>query len=235
MPMRQCLVTGGNRGLGLEFVRQLLARGDAVIATARAPDNADDLQALVRAHRGQLQVFPLDVAQPASQSALARALPEALAESGRIDLLVNNAGVLASGERFGDIRMEALDASFRTNAAGPLLLTQALAPLLANNAVVANISSQLGSIENTTRFGTPSYGIGKAAQNMATRLLAVALAERGIAVVALHPGWVQTDMGGAGASITPQQSVQGLLKVIDSASLTSSGHFLDWRGIALPW
>jgi len=162
-------------------------------------------------------------------------LPEALAESGRIDLLVNNAGVLASGERFGDIVMDALEASFRTNAAGPLLLTQALAPLLAKNAVVANISSQLGSIQNTTRFGTPSYGIGKAAQNMATRLLAVALAERGIVVVALHPGWVQTDMGGVGASITPQQSVQGLLKVIDSASLTSSGHFLDWRGIALPW
>ncbi|HXH01627.1 MAG TPA: SDR family oxidoreductase [Xanthomonadaceae bacterium] len=233
--MRHCLVTGANRGLGLEFVRQLLARGDAVIATARAPDNADDLQALVRAHRGQLQVFPLDVAQPASHSALVHALPEALAGSSGIDLLVNNAGVLASGERFGDIHMDALDASFRTNAAGPLLLTQALAPLLAKNAVVANISSQLGSIENATRFGTPSYCIGKAAQNMATRLLAAVLAERGIVVVALHPGWVQTDMGGAGASITPKEAVQGLLQVIDGATLTSSGHFLDWRGNTLPW
>lgn len=235
MPIRQCLVTGANRGIGLEFVRQLLVRGDTVIATARAPDTADDLQALVRAHRGHLQIFPLDVAQPASQSALVRALPQAIAESGRIDLLINNAGVLASGERFGELRMDALEASFRTNAAGPLLLTQALAPLLAKNAVVANISSQLGSIGNTTRFGTPSYAIGKAALNMATRLLAAALAERGIAVVALHPGWVQTDMGGSGASITPQQSVQGLLKVIDSTSLASSGHFLDWRGTALPW
>ncbi len=235
MPMRRCLVTGANRGLGLEFVRQLLARGDAVIATARAPDNADDLQALLRAHRGQLQVFPLDVAQPASQSALVHALPEALAESGRIDLLINNAGVLASGERFGDIHMDALEASFRTNAAGPLLLTQALAPLLAKNAVVANISSQLGSIENTTRFGTPSYGIGKAAQNMATRLLAVALAERGIVVVALHPGWVQTDMGGAGASITPAQSVASLLRVLDGIGPGQTGQFLDWQGATLPW
>lgn len=236
MPMLRCLVTGANRGLGLEFVRQLLARGDAVIATARVPERADALNGLAAAHpSGRLQVLALDVADPASHAELLQALSAALHGSGRIDLLVNNAGVLASGERFGDIRMDALDASFRTNAAGPLLLTQALAPLLAKNAVVANISSQLGSIENTTRFGTPSYGIGKAAQNMATRLLAVALAERGIAVVALHPGWVQTDMGGAGASITPAQSVASLLRVLDGIGPGQTGQFLDWQGATLPW
>ena len=100
---------------------------------------------------------------------------------------------------------------------------------------MANITSQLGSIANTTRFGTPSYDISKAAQNMATALLAAALRERGIVVVALHPGWVQTDMGGAGATVTPADSVAGLLRVIDGLKQTDSGRFLDWRGQSLPW
>jgi NAD(P)-dependent dehydrogenase (short-subunit alcohol dehydrogenase family) len=100
---------------------------------------------------------------------------------------------------------------------------------------VANITSELGSIAALTRFGTPSYNISKAAQNMVTALLAKALAARGIIVLALHPGWVQTDMGGSGATLAPAQSVQGLLQVIDGATLQSSGQFFDWHGDALSW
>jgi NAD(P)-dependent dehydrogenase (short-subunit alcohol dehydrogenase family) len=118
---------------------------------------------------------------------------------------------------------------------GPFLLTQALAPRLADGARVANITSELGSIGSVTRFGTPSYNISKAAQNMATVLLASALRPRGITVVALHPGWVQTDMGGTGATITPGASVDGLLRVIDGLKPADSGRFLDWRGQPLPW
>jgi NAD(P)-dependent dehydrogenase (short-subunit alcohol dehydrogenase family) len=118
---------------------------------------------------------------------------------------------------------------------GPFLLTQALAPRLADGARVANITSQLGSIAGTTRFGTPSYDISKAAQNMATVLLAAALRDRGIVVAALHPGWVQTDMGGAGATVTPRDSVAGLLRVIGGLKASDSGRFLDWRGESLPW
>jgi NAD(P)-dependent dehydrogenase (short-subunit alcohol dehydrogenase family) len=235
MSTRRSLVTGANRGLGLEFVHQLLARGDRVVATCRHPGKATALNALAGEHPGRLHVLPLDVADPRAIAELQRELLLLADDGDRLDLLVNGAGVLHSGERFGSVSAVNLDDSFRTNAMGPFLLTQALAPRLADGARVANITSQLGSIANTTRFGTPSYDISKAAQNMATALLAAALRERGILVVALHPGWVQTDMGGAGATVTPQDSVAGLLRVIDRLKAADSGRFLDWRGQSLPW
>jgi NAD(P)-dependent dehydrogenase (short-subunit alcohol dehydrogenase family) len=237
MSSQRSLVTGANRGLGLEFVRQLLARGDRVVATCRQPGKATALNALVGEHPGRLHVLPLDVADPRSIAELARELLLLDSDDAgdRIDLLVNGAGVLHSGERFGKVSAVNLDDSFRTNAMGPFLLTQALAPRLADGARVANITSQLGSIAGTTRFGTPSYDISKAAQNMATVLLAAALRDRGIIVAALHPGWVQTDMGGAGATVTPRDSVAGLLRVIGGLKASDSGRFLDWRGESLPW
>lgn len=234
MPL-DVLVTGGNRGIGLAFVRQLLARGDRVVATCRQPGKATALNALAGEHPGRLRVLPLDVAEAKSRAELLRELPLVLGDDGRLDLLVNNAGVLHSGERFGHVEQPVLEDSLRTNAVGPFLLAQALAPLLADAAKVANISSQLGSIANTHRFGTPSYDISKAAQNMASVLLARALAERGIVVLALHPGWVQTEMGGAGAQVAPVDAVAGLLRVIDAATPAQSGTFVDWRGDALPW
>ena len=235
MSIRRSLVTGANRGLGLEFVRQLLARGDRVVATCRQPGKATALNGLAGEHPGRLHVLPLDVADPRAIAELQRELLLLADDGDRLDLLVNGAGVLHSGERFGSVSAVNLDDSFRTNAMGPFLLTQALATRLADGARVANITSQLGSIANTTRFGTPSYDISKAAQNMATALLAAALRERGILVVALHPGWVQTDMGGAGATVTPEQSVSGLLRVIEGMKPADSGRFLDWRGQSLPW
>lgn len=234
MERRQCLVTGANRGLGLEFCRQLLARGAHVVATARHPAQAHELNRLVGEHPGRLHVLPLDVADPRSEAELARELPLVLGDA-PLDLLVNNAGLLHSGERFGHVAAASLEDSFRTNAAGPFLLTQALAPRLADGAVVANLSSQLGSIERTTRFGTPTYCISKAAQNMATRLLAHALADRRIVVVALHPGWVATDMGGEQAPLAPTQAVEGLLRVIDGLRAEDSGRFFDWQGEPMPW
>ena len=231
MPLH-CLVTGANRGIGLAFVRRLLARGDRVVAACRHPGKATALNTLAGEYPGRLHVLPLDVADAKSRAELVRELPLV---GGRIDLLINNAGVLHSGERFGALSAAHLEDSFRTNSAGPLLLTEALAPTLSDGGCVANVSSQLGSIANTTRFGTPSYNISKAAQNMATVLLAHALHDRAIKVVALHPGWVQTDMGGAGAQITVEESVSGLLQVIDGLSPADSGRFLDWRGETLPW
>lgn len=231
MPLH-CLVTGANRGIGLAFVRHLLARGDRVVATCRHPGKATALNTLAGEYPGRLHVLPLDVADAKSRAELVRELPLVCE---RIDLLINNAGVLHSGERFGTLSAAHLEDSFRTNASGPLLLTEALTPTLSDGGRVANVSSQLGSIANTTRFGTPSYNISKAAQNMATMLLAHALRDRGIKVVALHPGWVQTDMGGDGAQITVDESVAGLLRVIDGLSPADSGRFLDWRGEALPW
>ena len=243
---RTALVTGANRGIGLEFVRQLLARGDHVVATCRHPGKASALNALAGDHPARLHVLPLDVADAKSRASLVHDLPLVLGDDGRIDLLLNNAGVLHSGERFGHVEQATLDDSLRTNAIGPFLLAQALAPLLRDGTVavddaaspctiIANISLQLGSITNTARFGTPSYAISKAAQNMASALLANALAGRGIVVLALHPGWVQTEMGGAQAQVTPVDAVAGLLRVIDAATPSQSGSFLDWRGEPLPW
>jgi NAD(P)-dependent dehydrogenase (short-subunit alcohol dehydrogenase family) len=231
---RQALVTGANRGIGLAFVQQLLARGDRVVATARHPGRATALNALAGAHPGRLHVVPLDVADPRAIAGLAHELP-LLGDDDRLQLLVNCAGVLHTGERFGSVGATHLEDSFRINAMGPFLLTQALASQLVDGARVANITSQLGSIGSTTRFGTPSYAISKAAQNMATVQLAAALRPRGIVLVALHPGWVQTDMGGSNATVAPQDAVAGLLRVIDGLRDADSGRFLDWRGQSLPW
>ena len=228
----QALVTGANRGLGLALVQALLARGDRVVACCRHPGRAGALNALAGEHPNRLHLLPLDVAKPASIRELAAELPLVCE---RLDLLVNNAGLLVSGERFGSLDPEALDASFRTNAMGPLLLTEALADRLADGARVANLSSVMGAIGEVSEFRAPSYAISKAAQNMATAQLAHALAPHGIVVVALHPGWVQTEMGGPKATVSPEQAAAGLLDVIAGLRPADSGRFLDWRGKPLPW
>ena len=237
---RRCLVTGANRGLGLEFVRQLLARGERVVAACRQPGRATALNALAGAYPGRLHVLPLDVAAPRSRAELLRELPLVLGDA-RLGLLVNNAGILQGGERFGQVAEADLETSLRTNAIGPFLLTQALAPLLSDaegarpGAVVANLSSEIGSLSTRTEFRTPSYAMGKAAQNMGTVLLAKALAGRGIRVAALHPGWVRTDMGGPKAALAADEAVAALLRVIDGLRPEDSGCFLDGAGKPLPW
>lgn len=250
--MQRVLVTGASRGLGLEFTRQLLARGDDVIAACRKPAQADALIELVtqystpahpepveergaETHAKKLHVLAADIADADSIGHLARESAELF---DGLDLLINNAGMLVTGEAFGNVSAESLQSSFATNTAGPFLLAQALAPLLANgkHAIVANISSQLGSIANTDRVYTPSYAISKAAQNMASVLLAHGLAEQGVRVVALHPGWVHTDMGGKSAPVTPTESVRGLLDVIEHlAANETTARFLDYQGKPLPW
>jgi NAD(P)-dependent dehydrogenase (short-subunit alcohol dehydrogenase family) len=235
MAVRHALVTGASRGLGLAFTHQLLVAGWHVVATCRQPGRATRLNALAGGYPGRLHVLPLDVSRWASQAELVRELPLALGDTGRLDLLVNNAGILHSGERFGALEPAGFEDSFRTNALGPLLLAQALAPWLADGAKVANLSSSLGSIASTRRFGTPSYCMSKAALNMATVLLAHVLAARGMIVVALDPGWVRTDMGGAGAQLEPDVAVANLLRVIATLSADDSGRFLDGHGQAVPW
>lgn len=231
---RNCLISGANRGIGLEFTRQLLARGEHVIAACRHPGKATALNALAGEHPGRLHVLPLDVADPKSRASLVHDLPLVLGDD-RLDLLVNNAGVLHSGERFGHVEAAILEDSFRTNAIGPFLLAQALAPLLNDGARIANLSSVMASIASRGEFRSPSYCASKAAQNMLTVQLAQAVAARGIVVLALHPGWVQTEMGGEHATVPTADAVRGLLQVVDGATPAQSGSFLDWRGEPLPW
>ena len=229
---RRSVVTGANRGLGLEFVRQLLARGDHVIAACRHPGKATELNHLAGDHPGCLHVLPLDVADEKSRIAFAHELP--LVTDG-IDVLINNAGVLHSGERWGHVSAAILEDSLRTNAMGAFLLTQALDTQLVDGAIVAAMSSMMSSLSTRTEFRSPSYCISKAALNMATVMLARALEARGIRVLALCPGWVQTDMGGESAPITATQSVAGLLRVLDRSTQADSGRFLNWEGASMAW
>lgn len=228
----QALVTGASRGLGLEMTRQLLVRGDRVAAACRHPGRALALTRLAGEHPGRLHVLPLDLTDPRSIAEVAR---EIGALDLDIDLLVNNAGVLIEGERFGAIESKSLRESFSVNAEGALLLTQALNAQLADGAKVVNLSSTLGSIARTDSLYSPSYSISKAALNMATRLLSIALAERGIIVVAVSPGWVQTDMGGSGATLKPDVSIASMLRVIDHLKASDNGRFLSQNGETIPW
>ncbi len=234
MERRHSLVTGANRGLGLALVEHLLQQGGGVVACCRVPGKAHALNQLAGEHPGRLHVLPLDVTDPRSHRELLRELP-LVTEGNRLHLLINNAGLLKGGERFGQVQASDLEASMRTNAMGPLLLTQALAGQLADGGCVANVSSEIGSITLRGEFRTPSYAMGKAAQNMATMLLAHALAPRAITVVALHPGWVRTDMGGPQAAISADESAAGLLQVLHRLTPAHSGQFFDWQGQALPW
>ena len=236
--MRRVLVTAGNRGLGLEFVRQLLAAGDTVVATARRPHEADELRGLV-AHAGErAALVALDVADPASVEACGDAVR---ARFGALDLLVNNAGVLsaagsetdpASGGPLAALRADALTRVLRVNTLGALLVTQGCAPLFRTGAVVANLSSGLGSLARNP-LRNYGYAISKAGLNMVTRQLAAELA--GVVVVSLDPGWVRTDLGGQGANVAVDESVTALLGVVSGLGPQDSGAFLNRHGACVPW
>ncbi len=227
-------VSGANRGIGLELVRQLLARGDRVVAGCRHPGRALKLTELAAVHPGHLHIMPLDLDKERSIESFAH---EAMMMSDALDVLINGAGVLVSGERFGELGAKTFADTFHTNVIGPLLLTQALAPALARGTRprVINISSELGSLTDTAGFHTPSYAVSKAALNMVTRLTAAELRPHDIAVISLHPGWVRTDMGGASAPLAVAESVAGMLRVIDALAPSDSGRFLDWRDETLDW
>lgn len=232
--MQRVLVTGTNRGLGLEFVCQLLERGDRVFATCRRPDQAQALNKLAGAHADRLKVLPLDLTDADSIAAFVAELGKS---TDALDVLINNAGLLVSGERFGELRAKTLNETFASNVTGPVLLTQALARLLekGNNAKVMNLSSRMGSIDDCGGFGAPSYRISKAALNMATVQLAAALSPAGVSVFCIHPGWVQTGLGGANAPLQTEESVTAMLRVLDAASTADAGRFVDRNGETIAW
>lgn len=228
------LITGANRGLGLEFTRQLLARGERVIATARQPGQCSALHRLYGVYPGHLSVLPLDSASAASIHELKR---ELALVTDTLDLVIANAGVNVRGERFGQLKPEDLQHSLAVNVMGPVLLAQALTDVLdrAERPRMVYISSILGSISARDSFYVPSYCISKAALNMAMRVLSFPLRERGIRSMALHPGWVRTDMGGDQAPLTPEQSVVGMLRLIDAMDDSQSGRFFGHDGGELAW
>ncbi len=158
-------------------------------------------------------------------------------ESGRLDLLINNAGYFPRGETPASLDKKTVMKTLRINSVGPLMLAQAMLPLLreGHTPKIINITSQHGSLERKRSGGNYSYSASKAALNMFTRALAADLHEDKIIVLAVHPGWVNTDMGGQGAPLTPAESVAGMLALIQRLTLADSGTFLTWNGQIHPW
>ena len=240
--MRRVVVTGANRGLGLEFTRQLLASGDEVMATTRHPQRAGELAAVVAGSGGRGLAIALDVADPASVEEAAARIGERFAA---VELLVNNAGVLAAPGRpegastgsLAGLEPEAVLEVLRINAVGPLAVTRALAPLLAaaGRSTVVNLSSGLGSIAGTRYRGNLAYAMSKAALNMLSRQLGAELRRQGTTVVSMSPGWVSTDMGGPSAPLSPPESVKSMLATIEELGPGDSGRFLDQSGEELPF
>ncbi len=216
------VVTGANRGIGLEFARQLKARGASVVAICRK--SSPELDALgVRIESG------IDVTEPAAGSRLAERLA-----MDDIDLLIQNAGMLVA-DSLEDVDLDKLRAQFELNAVAPLMLTRALAPRLRKGSKVALITSRMGSIADNGSGGYYGYRMSKAALNAAGVSLAHDLKPRGVAVVMLHPGAVRTEMTRGHGMIEADESVRGLLQRIDELNLETSGRFLHQNGEALPW
>lgn len=226
--MTTIVISGANRGLGLEFARQYAARGERVIAGCRRPEEADELRAVP----GDIRIEPLDVADDASVAAFARAVG-----GDPVDLLIANAGVWG-GEReqqFGSLDFDNWARVMSTNTLGPMRLAQALADRVrpVRGRMVALTSGMSSTAE--TSGGHFAYRASKAALNNAWRNLAIALRPDGVACAVLDPGWVRTDMGGPGGTQTPQQSVSALRRVIDGLDLERSGAFLRWDGREGTW
>jgi NAD(P)-dependent dehydrogenase (short-subunit alcohol dehydrogenase family) len=227
--MSTVLITGANRGLGLEFARQYAHAGWHVIATCRDPGAAEALGGLP----GAIEIHPLDLADLAAIDALAERLGRR-----HVDLLLNNAGVYGGeAARLGEIDYAAWERVLRINAVAPLRMAEAFRPHLeaGRGRLVAAVSSGLGSIGDVTSGGGYAYRTGKAALNMAFRTLSVDLRAVGIAVVLLNPGWVRTDMGGPNATLAPKDSVARMRKVLDGVGIDDTGRFINHDGKDLPW
>jgi len=227
------LVTGANRGLGLEFTTKLAERGDEVIATCRSIAAAKELQELAERSGGKVRLFEMDVATPADNQKLA-----AFLEGQAVDVLINNAGHYSKDNGpFDTIDFDGIMKDFAINAMGSLRVTQAALPAIRRGGLkkIINISSKMGSIADNSGGGAYAYRMSKPALNMGSRSLAQDLKPEGITVLAVHPGWVVTDMGGPNGLVDTNESINGLIKVIDNAGLEQSGRFWDFRGEELPW
>lgn len=230
--MSTIFITGANRGLGLEFVRQYAAKNDHVIACCRNPLHAQALQELAQKHKN-ISVCKLDVTSEIDLSYLKDSLGDE-----PIDVLINNAGVLDTRDQgFIDIDDQTWLDVFRTNTIAPYEVSQMFINNVKASAqkIIVNMGSSMGSITENTSGSYYAYRSSKAALNAVTKSMSIDLRDFGITVVSLHPGWVKTDMGGEGSNITPEVSVAGSIQVISQLTLAKSGKFLRYTGEELPW
>jgi NAD(P)-dependent dehydrogenase (short-subunit alcohol dehydrogenase family) len=231
--MLQTLVlTGANRGIGLELTRLFVASHDWFVhACCRRPDDADALRQLAGDHPDRIAIHALDVTDAGSVADLAAATGAA-----PVDLLLNNAGILNPHQTLDDLDFDAWEQELRVNTIAPMRMALALRVNLrqAANPRIVTISSQMGSLARP-KGGAYAYRSSKAAVNKVTQGLAVDLAGDGICVVAMHPGWVRTRMGGTEAEIEPIESAQGIFAVVTGLTRADTGRFLTWDGREHAW
>ena len=227
------LVTGANRGLGLEFARQYAAEGWQVLAACRSPKQAKQLQALAAESDGRIRVISMDVTDTASVRSAAAELKGAA-----IDLLLNNAGVMGPrNERLGRLDYAAWMKVLDANSLGPMRVVEAFLENVARGRLkrIVTITSGMGSIEDNSSGGSYAYRSSKTAVNMVMKSLAIDLAPRGITCVVMNPGWVRTDMGGPRGKISPEESIKAMRSVIARLKPKDSGKFLNYDGGSYPW
>ena len=232
--MKQILITGANRGIGLELARQCSQRGDRVYATCRRPEEAADLQALQVDSGSKLTILPLDVSQADSLAAIHDRIR---ASTAWLDYIFNNAGINLGNETIRNVRRQDMLQTLDVNAVSPIMVAQQFLDLLkaGREPRLINISSEAGSISQMNNGRGYSYFGSKAALNMYSRALAFDPEMYGIIVVALHPGWVRTDMGGSMAPLSADDAVRSILQLTDRLVEADSGKFLNYNGRELPW
>lgn len=226
--MPTVLITGANRGLGLEFVRSFAAEGWRVHACARNVEKAKSVKAL----EGDIVCHKLDVTNGLKVASLARSLAEE-----PLDLLINNAGIYGSRADFGETDFDDWATTLSVNTLAPLRMAERFVGMLekGERKTIVNISSRMGSIASAGTGGSYAYRSSKAALNMVTKGLSLDLGPKGFTVVSFHPGWVQTDMGGEAADIPSDESIVGMRKVIAGLTTEDNGKFFNYDGSEIDW
>jgi len=231
--MPSALITGANRGLGLEFSRQYFADGWRVYAACRDPASASELRRLAAGSDDKLRILAMEVTDSASIHAAATQL-----DGQAIDLLLNNAGIIGPrGQTIGNIDYEAWANVLAVNTMGPMRVSEAFVEHVARSEqkLIVTLTSGMGSIADNTSGGSILYRSSKAAVNMVMRSLAIDLAPRGITCVVINPGWVRTDMGGMNATLDPSESISRMRRVIATLGPELSGKFFNHTGREYPW
>jgi NAD(P)-dependent dehydrogenase (short-subunit alcohol dehydrogenase family) len=228
------LITGANRGLGLELARLCAARGDRVFAGCRSPERDAGLRDLSTRYRGQVDILPLEITDEASLEQCAR---QVRTQVDALDTLINNAAINAEGERLRTFNVEKAAQQWTVNAVGQVLVAQKFLDLLkaGTDPKIINITSEAGSISTMNRFRGYYYFGSKAAMNMFSRSMAWDPDAAGIITIALQPGWVRTDMGGSNADLSVTESAEGILKLIADLTPDDNGKFYTWDGKEYPW
>lgn len=229
--MKTILITGANRGIGVEFVKQYSNDGWRVLACCRNPENATKLQSL--SETTDTQILALDVTDKKQIQSLADKL-----SNENIDILINNAGYYGGpNSAFGSVDREDWLKVFQINTLAPLFVAEAFIDHIkrGDEKIIAIISSKVGSISDNASGGSYMYRSSKSAVNQVMKSMSIDLNHFGISVTSLHPGWVQTDMGGPNALITVEESVSGLKNVLDTFKKEKTGTFINYDGTVIPW